>query len=554
MFPSALPAARHDDFRAWVSIAPGCDNACTFCIVPLVRGPQRSRSIGDILAEVQGLARPRRGRGHAPRPEREHVRPRPDGAGVLAAAPVRGAPAAGRSGRRHPPRPVHVTASARLHAGRDRGHGGDTVGLRAHPLPAAVGFGPRAQGDAALLSARTLPGLAGADPGGDPRIAVSTDVIVGFPGETEEDFARDARRGRARAVRHRVHVPVLAATRHAGAGLPSRSRRRSSRSASTGCGAPGADLAGRVAGAGRAHRSRSLSRARGSAARRPRRARARTGSCTWPTSSSPERSYARITDGGGAPSAGRSFPRRSRRGEGRGVGRAPPRARGTDRVRQDRGRARGRRVLDAEIVSVDSMLVYRGMDIGTAKPTAATRPVPHHLIDVAEPSEPFKVARFQREARAAIAGSRLEADGRCSSGARACTSGPSSTTGVPGDGPGRARSSRPGGGAGGRAHARRLRPSIPWRRKDRAGERAPDRAGAGGRGHHRTAVLDVRQAWERYPAERCAPPGSSAASVLIARSGARVDDDRGGLAGRGARARRARIRGMAHLHPGHRLR
>ena len=35
---------------------PGCDNACTFCIVPLVRGPQRSRSIGDILAEVQGLA------------------------------------------------------------------------------------------------------------------------------------------------------------------------------------------------------------------------------------------------------------------------------------------------------------------------------------------------------------------------------------------------------------------------------------------------------------------------------------------------------------------
>ena len=57
VFPSALPAARHDNFRAWVSIAPGCDNACTFCIVPLVRGPQRSRTIGDILAEVQGLAR-----------------------------------------------------------------------------------------------------------------------------------------------------------------------------------------------------------------------------------------------------------------------------------------------------------------------------------------------------------------------------------------------------------------------------------------------------------------------------------------------------------------
>jgi tRNA-2-methylthio-N6-dimethylallyladenosine synthase len=55
-FPSALPAARGDSFRAWVSIAPGCDNACTFCIVPLVRGPQRSRAIGDIIAEVQALA------------------------------------------------------------------------------------------------------------------------------------------------------------------------------------------------------------------------------------------------------------------------------------------------------------------------------------------------------------------------------------------------------------------------------------------------------------------------------------------------------------------
>jgi tRNA-2-methylthio-N6-dimethylallyladenosine synthase len=55
LFPSALPAARADTFRAWVSIAVGCDNACTFCIVPLVRGAQRSRPIGDVLAEIQGL-------------------------------------------------------------------------------------------------------------------------------------------------------------------------------------------------------------------------------------------------------------------------------------------------------------------------------------------------------------------------------------------------------------------------------------------------------------------------------------------------------------------
>jgi len=57
IFPSALPAVREDAFRAWVSIAVGCDNACTFCIVPFVRGAQRSRPIGDILAEIQGLVR-----------------------------------------------------------------------------------------------------------------------------------------------------------------------------------------------------------------------------------------------------------------------------------------------------------------------------------------------------------------------------------------------------------------------------------------------------------------------------------------------------------------
>jgi tRNA-2-methylthio-N6-dimethylallyladenosine synthase len=57
VFPSALPALRGVAHHAWVSIAVGCDNACTFCIVPLVRGSQLSRSIGDVLAEVHGLAR-----------------------------------------------------------------------------------------------------------------------------------------------------------------------------------------------------------------------------------------------------------------------------------------------------------------------------------------------------------------------------------------------------------------------------------------------------------------------------------------------------------------
>jgi tRNA dimethylallyltransferase len=60
--------------------------------------------------------------------------------------------------------------------------------------------------------------------------------------------------------------------------------------------------------------------------------------------------------------------------------------------------------LGAEIVSVDSMLVYRGMDVGTAKPAPAERfGVRHHLLDVADPSEAFSVARYQGLARDAVA-------------------------------------------------------------------------------------------------------------------------------------------------------
>ncbi|MDI6709107.1 MAG: tRNA (adenosine(37)-N6)-dimethylallyltransferase MiaA [Bacillota bacterium] len=59
----------------------------------------------------------------------------------------------------------------------------------------------------------------------------------------------------------------------------------------------------------------------------------------------------------------------------------------------------------AEIVSADSMMVYRGMDIGTAKPSRVEmRGIPHHLIDVAEPDEPFSVARYRELAEAAVAG------------------------------------------------------------------------------------------------------------------------------------------------------
>ncbi|HSW95742.1 MAG TPA: tRNA (adenosine(37)-N6)-dimethylallyltransferase MiaA [Patescibacteria group bacterium] len=57
-----------------------------------------------------------------------------------------------------------------------------------------------------------------------------------------------------------------------------------------------------------------------------------------------------------------------------------------------------------EIVSADSRQVYRGMDVGTAKPTVAERArVPHHCIDIVDPSEPYDAARYQRDGRAALA-------------------------------------------------------------------------------------------------------------------------------------------------------
>ena len=63
-----------------------------------------------------------------------------------------------------------------------------------------------------------------------------------------------------------------------------------------------------------------------------------------------------------------------------------------------------RRLPDVELVTVDSMQVYRGMDVGTAKPTAAERAeVPHHLIDVADPWEEYSLARYRGDAAAVLA-------------------------------------------------------------------------------------------------------------------------------------------------------
>jgi tRNA-2-methylthio-N6-dimethylallyladenosine synthase len=189
-FPSALPAARQDDFRAWVSIAPGCDNACTFCIVPLVRGPQRSRSIDDIEAEVRGLAR----RGvvevtllgqNVNTFGRDLTDPsssrRPRFAELLERV---GGVEGIRRVRFTSPHPHDFTP--------------DVIEvMAASPAVCEHIHFPMQSGSDRILSRmrrsyrreRYLSWLERIR-GAIPDIAVSTDVIVGFPGETDEDFAQ----------------------------------------------------------------------------------------------------------------------------------------------------------------------------------------------------------------------------------------------------------------------------------------------------------------------------------------------------------------------------
>src|SRR5437763_321807 len=55
VFPSTLPTHRESSYAGWVSISVGCNNTCTFCIVPALRGREKDRRPGDILAEVEAL-------------------------------------------------------------------------------------------------------------------------------------------------------------------------------------------------------------------------------------------------------------------------------------------------------------------------------------------------------------------------------------------------------------------------------------------------------------------------------------------------------------------
>ncbi|MCU1396470.1 MAG: miaB [Ilumatobacteraceae bacterium] len=195
LFPSALPVRRDSSFNAWVTIQIGCDNSCAFCIVPAVRGVEISRPFADIVAEVEQLAAAgvtevtllgqnvnsygrditlaeRRG-GDA------DVRIRPLFSELLRSV---GAVPGIRRVRFTSPHPKDMradtlaamaeTSSVCEHLHYPLQAGSDRVLAAMHRGYTAARYLER------LAEARRLM----------PDLAVSTDIIVGFPGETEADF------------------------------------------------------------------------------------------------------------------------------------------------------------------------------------------------------------------------------------------------------------------------------------------------------------------------------------------------------------------------------
>ncbi len=183
VFPSTLPTKRESAYAAWVSISVGCNNTCTFCIVPSLRGKEKDRRPGDDPRRDPGAGRRGRQRGHPARPERQRLRRgvrRP--AGLLqAAARVRRDRGAGAGA-------VHLAAPGGVHRRRDRGDGRDAERDAALHMPLQSGSDRVLRAMRRSYRQAKYLGIIDRVRAAMPDAAITTDIIVGFPGETEEDF------------------------------------------------------------------------------------------------------------------------------------------------------------------------------------------------------------------------------------------------------------------------------------------------------------------------------------------------------------------------------
>ncbi|MBA2281401.1 MAG: tRNA (N6-isopentenyl adenosine(37)-C2)-methylthiotransferase MiaB [Acidimicrobiia bacterium] len=183
---SSLPARRELPWAAWITIQVGCDNSCAFCIVPAVRGREVSRTPDDIVAEVaaaavDGVSEVTLLGQNVNSYGRDLTRRRPLFADLLRAVGAVEGVRRVRYTSPHPKdlRPETIAAMAETPAVCDHLHlplqsGSDRVLAAMHRGYTAERYLDR------LAAARAA----------IPDLAVTTDIIVGFPGETDDDFER----------------------------------------------------------------------------------------------------------------------------------------------------------------------------------------------------------------------------------------------------------------------------------------------------------------------------------------------------------------------------
>lgn len=183
VFPSTLPARRDSDFSAWVAISVGCNNTCTFCIVPSLRGREKDRRPGDILAEIEALV------------AQGVVEVTLLGQNVNAYGVEFGEPGAFASLLRATGE-IGGLERVRFTSPHPRDFTDDVIEAMAQtPNVMPQLHMPLQSGSNRILQAmrrsyrrdRYL-GIIEKVRAAMPHAAITTDIIVGFPGETEEDF------------------------------------------------------------------------------------------------------------------------------------------------------------------------------------------------------------------------------------------------------------------------------------------------------------------------------------------------------------------------------
>ncbi len=276
--PLRDPSMRPTPFQAYVRIMIGCDKFCTYCIVPSVRGPEQSRPPEHIAAEVRQLA----GEGckeitllgQTVNSYQLCPRRRPAANACPTCCCAFTTRRASNASSSSPTSPSDMTDDL-LDAVRDSAEG-LPVSARAGP----VGLQRRPQAHEAAVHGRILPRHAGPLPGTVPGVAVSSDFIVGFCGETEESFEQTCDLVRDGQIQEQLHLQVQPAARHQGRRAVRRRRARGGQEAAQQrpAGHPKRRQPGRPSPLDRPHASRSWSRGRARRRSSTTRARARSNS------------------------------------------------------------------------------------------------------------------------------------------------------------------------------------------------------------------------------------------------------------------------------------